>query len=73
MPRKKPKPAKSWAEHEANRWRTAFETNAADFIHIMKQGGGIENVLILDTIRGLELSYLMLEAYRRVADATKKG
>lgn len=48
-----------------------FNAIAEDFIHIQREGGGIDNVHMLDTIRRLEMLLIGRNAFKMAAEEIK--
>jgi hypothetical protein len=54
----------TWVATQHKISRKAFETKAEEFISIMHTGSGIENIHMIELIRGLEWDYIKAAAYK---------
>jgi len=54
-------------EERAKTFRKRFDAEAENFMWIIKHGGGMDNIHILQTIRNLHTLYLETAAHEEVA------
>ncbi len=62
---------KTWVEVQHDQCLKAFNQQADNFLWMMKDGGGIKNIHMLETLRELEWLYLKGAAYGRAAEDAK--
>jgi hypothetical protein len=69
--RRVPRATIEFLERELELLKIDFDKNAELFIHLIKHGGGIYNIHMLDVIRNLQISYLKIAAHTQAVEHAK--